>query len=251
MFLGFRFENKKQWTKSVINLSLIGSAISFLIHSVLDLPFLSGPQNSFCRIQFILKNATLGMTVFFAYFVLWFKVFTVFYRNESVRKNLSKVLQIVNVALMPLFLATLVIAGILLVNNPQVISAGCGCKLLLARERYIQQWIGVVACSTAFQTVLLFSFVYPLHIHSKKMLNNGLDDGYIYSIIRRATIAATFWVISDFFMFIFGAVYFDLLMFNHYIAHTFNLLITLNATILSFANWQKKLFPFGKNFQST
>ena len=216
---------------------------------MLDCPFISVPRDPFCNIHFAFKNITFGITVTLTYFVLWFKVFTVFYQNELVRRNVSKVLQIVNKAIMPLFFAAALVMVFRVIIIPQTTFAGCGCKPLASRERFIRQWIGVVASSTAFQFVLLFCFVYPLHLHRKQLLKSGLDDGYIYSVIKRATIAAVFWVFSDLLTFIFGVVYFGLLIYNHYIALTINLLITLNATILSFANWQEKLVPFGKNLQ--
>ena len=244
--LDFKSKDKQLWANSVINLALIGSATSFLIHSAMDIPFLSVPKDPFCDIQFGIKTITFGMTAVFSYFVLWFRVFTTFYRNDVVKQDLSKALQIVNMSIMPLFLITIVTMVILIIIEPRTIYAGCGCKPLLTREDLLIQWVGVIASSIVSQTVLLFCFVYPLCLNSKKLVNSGLDHKFIHSIIQRATIAAVFWVVSDLVNFVLGGFYIGPFIYYQYFAYTVNLLITLTVTILSFASWQDKFFPFYK-----
>ena len=235
-------------TDSTINLTLLGSAVSTLMFFMLDIPVLFAPEDPFCNIQSNIKNVSFGLTIFLAYFVLWFRIYTVFYSNEIMKNDLSKIVLFGNLSIMPLLLVADVIIVTLFSIEPKSTYAGCGCKPLLSRETYVTHWFGVVASTTVFQIILLVCFLYPLYLHQKKTFNirNSFDFTTVIPVIKRTAIAAGAWIISSVFNLIFAVVYSGTTAYWEHLVYSINLLVTLNATLLSFSNWRVKLFPFRK-----
>ena len=87
----------------------------------------------------------------------------------------------------------------------------------------------------------------------KKRLGSGFNHLSIIPIVKRAAIAAVVCITSDLINLVSAASYVGpngsiLNLFHTYItflAYTVNLLVNLITTILSFANWRDKMFPFG------
>jgi len=221
---------------------------------MIDIPMLSPPKDPFCGIQCRIKDITFGVTLVCVYFVLWFRILIVFYRNELMKQNLSKLVQFTNISAMPLQFVTGTAIVVKFLTQPGYVNAGCGCKITHPRKDFVKDWIAVVVCTTVFQIVFLFCFVYPLYLHRKKMLSSGCNKLSIIPIVKRAAIAAGVCITSDLLNLVFVLTYrgpndsisHPVQTYLSYFAYTLNLLVNLTATILSFANWRDKLFPFGK-----
>jgi len=248
--LGPKIEASNRGT-AIINMVIICGAFSVLVYVGIEIPMVSPPKNPFCAIYHRIKITSFAVAVFCAYFALWFRVFTVFYRNKVMKKNMSKLLQYVNISALP-FLCLMVASNLVsFLSAPPYTYAGCGCKAVQSTENNAIKWAILVICTTVFQVVLLFSFTYPLCLHRKKMLSRGCDHGAIIPIVKRAAVVAFVCIISDLLNFAFAALYKGPTVYPNHIAFTCNLLVNLIGTIMSFANWREKLLPFVKTKKST
>ena len=229
---------------SAINIIILCGAVSVLAYVVIEIPLVSPPENPFCSIYHRIKIVVFAASVFCVYFALWFRIFTVFYRNKVMKKNISKALQYVNLSALP-FLFLMVGSNLVsFLSAPAYTSAGCGCKAVQSKENNLIKWAILVICTTVFQVILLFSFIYPLHMHRKKMLSRGFDHKAIIPVVKRAAVVAVVCVISDLINFAFAILYKGSTVYLNHIAFSLNLLVNLVGTILSFANWKEKLLPF-------
>ena len=243
-------KGKKKKHHLIINLSIGGSALSVLLYAIQDVPLIYSPKDTLCSIHSRVRNVTFAIALFFVYFALWFRIFDVFYKDQVVKKSLSKFVQIVNFSSMPF----MIVAGFALLTKALSRSpdktGNCGCTSARDKPTYIKDWIGIIACTISFQFALLFGFVYPLYLHRKNMLKINCNLKYIIPIIQRVAIASCVCIVSDLINFIFSAVYKAP---NNYFRHMFhigNLMVNLFATTMSFANWREKLYPFGKPLNS-
>ena len=228
-----------------------------MINAIMDIPMLTPPPDPFCGIQCRVKDITFGVALFCTYFVLWFRIFIVFYRNRIMVQDLSKTVQFVNISALPLLFITGTAIVIKFLVQPGNVFAGCGCMPVFTREEFTRDWIAAVSCTTVFQIVFLFCFLYPLYLHQKKMLSSGFNHLSIIPIVKRAAIAAVVCITSDLINLVSAASYVgpngSILNPSHtylaFLAYTVNLLVNLIATILSFANWRDKMFPFGQKLK--
>ena len=152
------------------------------------------------------------------------------------------------------FLVLMVICGVVLFLTSPGYTAlkGCGCVRRMPQDTKVipntTRWIYLVAGGVIFHSVLLFSFVYPLYLHRKKMLRVGGNDRQsVFNDVKRATIAEIVNVTSDVAAFMTLVKLNSLTVFVHHCVFSVNLLINLTANIMSFANWKDRLFPFFKN----
>ena len=242
LLLGSR-RNKSSRATFVIDLNIIFGAFSVLIYVGIEIPMLSPPRNHFCSIYHRVKIVSFAAALFCGYFALWFRVFSVFYRNKIMKKSMSKVLQYVNISVLPLLLIVVSSNLALFLSAPAYTYAGCGCKAVQAQTNNAVKWAILAVCTIVFQVVLVFSFIYPLRLHRKKMLNRGFDHRSSIPIVKRAAVVAVVCVVSDLLNFAFAAIYKGTTVYANHIAFSCNLLINLIGAILSFANWRKKLFP--------
>ena len=165
------------------------------------------------------------------------------------KKNVSKVLLFVNVSALP-FLFLMIISNLFLfLSAPAYTSAGCGCKPEQSTESNTIKWIVLFSCTTAFQAILLFSFVYPLCMHRKKMLDDGVDHKFILSVVKRAAIVAGFCIACDLLNSVFAIVYSGQTVYVNNIVFSSTLIVNVVGVIASFADWRKKLFPFGEKLE--
>ena len=220
--------------------------MSILIYVIIDLPLLATPKDPFCSINSHIKILLNALSWLFTYFILWLRTFEAFYRNKLFKIGLGKAVQFINLSSMPFFLATNIAILVSYLLQPGNVYANCGCMSVLTRKTSNNFAIAIVISTALFQAGFLFCLAYPLRLHRKKMLDNGCDNNFIIPIIKRAAIAAVVCVISDTFTFTFTAIYRAPNRYVQNIFLTLNLVINLFATIWSFANWQDKVFPFGK-----
>jgi len=233
--------------------------MSVMMNAIIDLPMISPPRcPGFCAIQGRIKDVTFGATLICAYFVLWFRIYIVFYQNKLMKQDINKFVQIVNISAMPLLLVTVIAIIVRYLKQPGFVYAGCGCRATHTRNDFIINWVALVVCTAVFQIVFLFCFVYPLYLHRKKMQSCGCNQPSIIQIVKRAAIAAGVCITSDLLNLLFALGYRDpnksishpLQTYLSYMIFTINLLVNLSATILSFANWRNKVFPIGKEFDN-
>ena len=230
---------------------IICGAISVLIYVGIEISLVKPPTSSFCEIYHRIKILSFALTVFCVYFALWFRVFTVFYRNKVMKKNMSKVLQYVNISAFPFLLLMVASNLVSFLSAPPYTSVGCGCRAVQSQENNAIKWAILVICTTAFQAILLFSFIHPLRLHRKKMLTRGVDHSPIMSIVKRAAVVAVICVVSDLLNFAFAAIYKGPTVYPNHIAFSCNLMINVIGTVVSFANWREKLLPFRKEKKAT
>ena len=246
--LGPKIEASNRAT-AVINMVIICGASAVLIYVGIETPMVSPPMGPFCGVYHRIKILSFAVAVFCAYFALWFRVFTVFYRNKVMKKNMSKVMQYVNISALPLLCLMVASNLVSFLSAPPYEYAGCGCKAVQSTENNAIKWAILVICTTVFQSILLFSFTYPLYLHRKKMLSRGCDHGTIIPIVKRAAVVACVCVVSDLLNFAFAAIYKGPTVYPNHIVFACNLLVNVIGTIMSFANWREKLLPFKKTKQ--
>jgi len=103
-----------------------------------------------------------------------------------------------------------------------------------------------VTATLIFHVVFVFSFVYPLYLHKKSMPPGGLNqDNYIMPIMNRAAVVGGVLVLLEL---VIGIVFFTVILPSssrgfHILASS-DLLIKVFAMIMSFSDWQEKLFPY-------
>jgi len=168
MFIGKNRQSGNR-TAAIVNLFMILGATFAMLYTGIEMPLITPPRGSFCTIYHHIKIVAYAMTVFSAYFALWYRVFRLFYRNKILMKRVSKVLQVINVLAFFLLFLMVISNLILFLSAPTYVSAGCGCQSLQNQEDDWIKWAVLFACTTAFQTVLLFLFIYPLYMHRKIM----------------------------------------------------------------------------------
>ena len=164
-------------------------------------------------------------------------------------KNVSKVLQFINISALLFLFLVVVVNLVLFLSAPAYISAGCGCQPVQSKGNNSIKWAVLFACTTAFQVILLFSFIYPLCMHRKKMLQQGVDHKLIISVVKRAAIVAAFCISSDLFNSVFAIVYAGKTVYVNNIVFSCTLLVNVIGVIVSFANWKEKIFPFGEKLE--
>ena len=234
---------------------LICSTAFVLVFISSEIHLIYPPSNQFCYAQSRIMVVTYGLALFCAYFVLWFRVCTVYYRNDAMKKYVGRFLDYINVTAMPLlsFIAIGNIATVL--SEPGYTAVGCACALAKGNEnndnpRPTIYWSILTVCAILFQSAIFFCFIYPLYLHRKKMLNNGHDQEFMMPIVKRVAVVASVCVISDLLNFTFVLTYKSVTVYMDYIVYGSNLLVNVIGTIASFGNWREKLLPFDSILKS-
>ena len=233
-----------------INIIIIVGAIFSLIFVASELPLLVVPGNDFCHNYYYVKVLSFASAIFCIYFALWYRVFALFYRNKFMRKSIPKYLQYINIAAMPLLCVMIISNVVVFLSSPGYVSAGCACNDIENVDgnpvnRTIR-WIFLILSILCFQIVLLFSFIHPLHLHRKKMLRTGMDYKATVPLVKRAAIVGVICILSDLIDFGFAVIFQSPTLYIFDIIIRCNVVVNLIATIMAFASWRMKLFPFNK-----
>ena len=237
-------------TTLIINVIILSQAIAVLIYVGIEIFLVSPPGSPFCSIYHRIKIVMYALALFTAYFVLWFRIYTVFYKNKVTQKKMGKTQQYLNYSALPL-LCIMIIANLAsFLTSPPYKNVSCGCIRVQSTEKGLVKWVILFAWITIFQVILLFSFIYPLCMHRKKMLVQGIDQTCIISVVKRAAIVTGACVLSDMINTAFAATYQGQTVYLNHVVFSSNLLTHFTATILSFATWKEMLFPFGKKLNS-
>ena len=233
-------------TKSIINFMIVWCAVFVIIHMAIKIPLIFPPFPHFCSVYHRIKIISFALATICCYFTLWYRVFTVFYKNKSMRKNISKILHVV--VLLPFILLFLMVVTNLTIflSGPAQENIDCGCRAVQEKTQHTLKWAILVFWIISFQGTLLFSFIYPLYLHRKKMISRGLDHELIISVVKRAAIVAVVCVVSDLMNSAFAIMYKGETVYLNHIVISTNLLINLMGALMSFSNWKEKMFPWRK-----
>ena len=233
-----------------INIIIITAAVFSLIFVASQFPLVVVPGNDFCHNYYYVKVLSYASAMFCIYFALWYRVFAVFYRNKFMRKSIKKYLQYINVAAMPLLSVTVISNVAVFLSSPGYELAGCACNSIENVDdnpvNSTIKRIFLVLSTLGFQIVLLFSFIHPLHLHRKKMLQTGMDYKSAVPLVKRAAIVGVVCILSDLIDFGFAVFFQSPTLYTYDIVVRCNVVVNLVATIMAFANWREKLFPFNK-----
>jgi len=240
-------------------------ALAALVHVLCDvIPQLTDPMGlRFCRNITYTKVCSYVVTMFCSYFALWLRTYAVFYRKKIVKQFLSAFVRFIHV--LSLVLLVILQSSILVIEswqikvsfllignlaNPSVYYADdCSCvRIELFDDNSIfniARWAYYFVTTFALELSFLFSFIYPLYLHRKKMHHRGFENvKSIMPAMKRAAIVGIILIVSDLLLVaIVTILQIPNLRVDH-IATSINLLINVIATIMSFANWREKLFPY-------
>ena len=182
--------------------------------------------------------------LFCSYFILWFRTFTVFYRKNKTRQLTKKWARYVHFITFPLLIA--VITSILAMQwtTPTFISNNCTCFEVAVTDRSFLMFslTYYILCTLFFNAAFVFSFVYPLHLHRKKLRHSRINQGdYIMPVAARAAKVGAILVVND--SVIFLVLVFSLIPAGSPVYHmliSISLLVRVLTIIMSFANWRRR-----------
>ena len=238
---------------SVINFVTVCGGIFVFLFVTTEIPLLVPPNDLFCKIYNQIRIVCYGGAIFCAYFALWYRIHSIFYRNSIMKQSISKPLQVLNYTAIT-FIVLMVginLSIFLFAPASSIISAPCTCRAVSSNGNNLIKWIVLVASTIAFQIILLFTFIYPLHLHRKKMLNRQTDQRHIIPVVKRALAVAGICIVSDLLGFVFSVFARGRTLYIHHIVYSSNLIVNITGVVFTFVNWREKLLPCKKsNIQS-
>ena len=159
------------------------------------------------------------------------------------KQSVSKTLQVLNA--FTLVFEFLMIGSnlFLFLSAPAYTNMPCACRAVQAKENSSVKWIVLLACIIAFQFTLLFTFIYPLHLYRKKMLNRITYQRSIIPVVKRASVVAGICIVSDLLNSGFAIAYKGETVYINHIVFSCNLIVNLIGVIFTFENWREKLLP--------
>ena len=231
---------------SIVNLATLCCTLLVTVYVAVEFPLIAPPRRHYCQVYHRIKIVAFAFGLAFSYFALWYRVYTLFYRNTAMRKTISKFVQILTFLPFILLILMVICNLIVFLSASAYQNTNCGCMAVQEKEKNFNKWILLVLSAVAFQATLLFSFIYPLYLHRKKMLSRGIDHTSIIPIVKRAAVIAAICITSDLITSGFGIVYNGDAVYLNHVVISLNLLVNLMGVIMSFATWRRKLFPWRK-----
>ena len=232
----------------IIHSIIICGAIFVLVYIAIEVPLVSYPSMQFCALYHRIKTLTFIPAVACFYFALWLRIYVLFYKNSLIKINTGKLMYYVNISSLPLLIIMMSSNMLLFLDIPTNGFAGCGCKEDRSKKT-AAKWAFLFLSTTIFQAVMLISFANPLYLHHRKMLKRGCGRRPLWILlIKRASFVASVCFISDLANFIFAATYVGETTYVKHVVFSCNLLVNLAGTILSYASWRERIFPFKLNF---
>ncbi|CAK8682772.1 unnamed protein product [Clavelina lepadiformis] len=238
---GSRSWEQKNRAQSVVNLMILVAAISVLVYVGIEIPLIVPQVEPFCAIYHRIKIVSFAITLSSVYFALWFRVYTAFYSNSILKEIISRVPRVINFLTLVFLALTITSNFVLFFTAPAYATTPKGCSPVQNKENNKIKWAVLVLCTTAFQVMLLYSFIYPLRVQQQKMLARGFDPKSTMPILKRAAITAVVCVLSDILNSVFAILYKNPTVYINHIVFSCNLLINLVAVVLSAANWREKM----------
>ncbi|CAK8682775.1 unnamed protein product [Clavelina lepadiformis] len=242
---GLQNKTKKNWRASMINLMTLIAAVFVFIYVGIEVPLIAPVVEPFCAIYLRILVVSYGLALAAIYIALWLRVYWSFYSNKVLTKVVSKVAKVVNWITLA-FLCFLVIGNsVTFLTIPPYVTTPKGCTAMNSNSETDKiKWIFLAACTTTFQVLLLYTFIYPLYVQRRKRLERGFDTKSTMLVVKRAAITAAVCVLSDIFASIFAIFYDGPTVDLYHISCSFNLLVNLFGLVLSTVDWREKVMPW-------
>ena len=218
-------------------------AIFVFVYVTIEIPLFLPPTHLFCNIYERIKTTSYAVAVFCAYFALWYRIHSVFYKHSIMKQSISKPLKVLNHMTIILALMMVGINLFIFLSDPPYSSMACACRSVHSNENNLVKWAVLVACTTAFQFALLFTFIYPLHLHRKKMLKHQTHQKSTIHIVKRSSVVAGVCVVSDWLTAGFAIAYKGETVYINHIVYSCNLIVNLMGVVYTFTNWREKVLP--------
>ncbi|XP_002129542.2 uncharacterized protein LOC100182447 [Ciona intestinalis] len=181
------------------------------------------------------------------YFGLWFRIYTIFYHEQIIKKNLHIVVRAIGKISFVFFVVMLVTNTIVFMWAPAYETTSAGCLKVEQKDSSTLKWSLLVSSTVLFQATLLFMFIYPLWLHRKDSLVQGFDSKRTIPIIKRVLVTSIICILSDGCNAIFALTNKNSYWYIRHLVYGLNILVNLLAFIFSFVDWKKTLFPiFGR-----
>ena len=222
--------------------------LSVLVYMIIEMHVLWRMKDSFCY-QYRLTNTictTVGL--FSVYFVLWYRLHTVFYLNPILQQTTSKLVFILNKLTVVLLVCMTAINIVTFLCSPHYVTTPFGCVNVHKTEEALLKWFLLLSSTAFFQALLFFSLVYPLRRHRQEMLNCGVRPIFLKPIVKRAIIVACICLISDALNVVYALTNQEKTIYIAHVVYGTNMLINMLALLMSFTDWKQRLFPW--NFAS-
>ena len=155
-------------------------------------------KNDFCQAYLYVNYISQYFALSTVYFVLWFRIYGVFYQSSIFQQSMNKCFYCVHILVLPLLLIIFTICLALLWSNFTLVSNGCLCTTFLKLQNFAQSQIsllfilaGVGFLPLVIDFILLITFIVPLILHTQQMVIRGIDQSNpIRKIIKRVVIVA-------------------------------------------------------------
>ncbi|XP_076824764.1 uncharacterized protein LOC143470483 [Clavelina lepadiformis] len=229
---------------AVLTMLVFVTVISFLMYMLVEMPLFWGVESPYCMHYHRTKIVCTAVGLFSVYFALWYRVYTVFYLNPLLRSTTSKPARVLNrLTLVFLFFMTIVNMTVFLVS-PLYQTTPVGCLKVQSKKGASVKWGLLVSTTITFQLLLLYSLIYPLNVHRKKMHDRGLEGKTTFPLIKRAAITAGVVILSDTLNAVYALVNKQDIVYIRHIVYGTNMLINLLALLFSFTDWRERIFPW-------
>ena len=190
-------------------------------------------------------TAIFGSVAFFSvYFVLWFRVHTVFYSHPLMRMSVSRSALIANYVTAALLF--FIIAPGSFFSFAIMWASGMKKVVRQFQTLCVCMWFSLVALAFVFHCMLLFSLTYPLILHRRKMLERGVKVKAVLQTVKKSLMLACTCVFSDLFTSVLFGVFWKLKIDNRFVfLITFpHLFVNVMALQFSFPDWKEKMCFF-------
>lgn len=235
----------KKPTITAIDVLCLTASVAAFLHTAIDLRWVYGRQNDYgCNLAMKTKVTTFGISLSIVYLVLWMRQ-RIFYKDPRLNHLSSKLILVISWSIgifLGLSALSLLLLSVVLVNYE---GTAIGCLHIdIYMMSQIQLYV-FVACTTCLNIFLLCLFVYPFVRHFKSMKNAG-NDGNIKSVInliKRASIATTVIVITDFALVAIIAILVDISGTVLWFLYDLRLIINIVCLLSSFPDWRRRILP--------
>jgi len=161
------------------------SVIPYLVSNV---PFfLDCYKNKHNLLVFTALNAVFGsILVFSAYFILWFKVHMAFYLCPWMKDSVSKVEKFIHYSVVGLLGVLTIFGRVYLSFEMWPIFVRRNCPIHDVIDLNTKLYYLVSACSAIFHVLHLFSLLYPVFRHRRRMANDNFDATSVIKKLKRS-----------------------------------------------------------------
>ncbi|XP_002124285.2 uncharacterized protein LOC100182603 [Ciona intestinalis] len=222
-------------------LSILGG-FSVLSFNVVQMPFVVRLPMGYCPVYECLRVIFFGLGILSTYGVFWVRMLTTFYLDPVLKENIGRWLHIFSrVTFVVLLIGAAASTGLFLSPlryrwNP----TGCAVDETIDVGT---KW-GIVALTTfVCQASLLFYFIYPIYMHRRRMLTEGIEQNNAMPLVKQLAITMAVCVAVNVICYSVVIVYKSPMVFLSHLALNVNLLVHLCALLYSFTDWKRVMTP--------